>query len=161
MVTVVRSGDLEVKSITIDPEAIDPEDVELLQDMVLAAVNEGAALRPGARGHQDGRPAAAASPGSGATSGAWACPGSASACIAARRPTRARSPSSASCRASAQRTAQRLAFHILRAAAEEALALADAIREVKERIGLCEVCFNLAEGPRCRSAQDERRDAGA
>jgi nucleoid-associated protein EbfC len=41
MVTVKVSGDLEVKSITIDPEAVDPEDVELLQDMVLAAVNEG------------------------------------------------------------------------------------------------------------------------
>jgi len=41
MVTVKVSGDLDVKSITIDPEAVDPEDVELLQDMVLAAVNEG------------------------------------------------------------------------------------------------------------------------
>ena len=56
------------------------------------------------------------------------------------------------------RTAQRLAFHILRACDEEAVALADAIREVKERIGLCEVCFNLAEGPRCRICADERRD---
>ena len=58
-----------------------------------------------------------------------------------------------------QRTAQRLAFHILRADAEDANALADAIREVKERIGLCEVCFNLADEPRCRICQDERRDA--
>jgi nucleoid-associated protein EbfC len=41
MVTVRVSGDLEVKSISIDPEAVDPEDVELLQDMVLAAINEG------------------------------------------------------------------------------------------------------------------------
>jgi nucleoid-associated protein EbfC len=41
MVKVVVSGDLEVKSIAIDPAAIDPEDPELLQDMVLAAVNEG------------------------------------------------------------------------------------------------------------------------
>ncbi len=57
------------------------------------------------------------------------------------------------------RTAQRLAFHLLRVAPEEATALADAIREVKERIGLCEVCFNLAEGPRCRICLDERRDA--
>jgi recombination protein RecR len=56
------------------------------------------------------------------------------------------------------RTAQRLAFHILRADPEEALALADAIREVKERIGLCEVCFNLAEGPRCRICDDQKRD---
>lgn len=58
------------------------------------------------------------------------------------------------------RTAQRLAFHILRASSEEALALADAIREVKERVGLCEVCFNLADEPRCRICQDERRDRG-
>ena len=57
-----------------------------------------------------------------------------------------------------QRTAQRLAFHILRAPNEEALALADAIREVKETVGLCEVCFNLAVGSRCRICEDERRD---
>jgi hypothetical protein len=41
MVTVEVSGDLHVKSIKIDPEAVDPDDVELLQDMVLAAINEG------------------------------------------------------------------------------------------------------------------------
>jgi len=57
-----------------------------------------------------------------------------------------------------QRTAQRLAFHLLRVEPEEALALADAIREVKEKIRLCEVCFNLADEPRCRICQDERRD---
>ena len=56
------------------------------------------------------------------------------------------------------RTAQRLAFHILRAEEEEALALADAIREVKARIGLCSVCFNLAEGERCRICEDPKRD---
>ncbi|MGB0092578.1 MAG: recombination mediator RecR [Solirubrobacteraceae bacterium] len=56
------------------------------------------------------------------------------------------------------RTAQRLAFHLLRASNEDAFALADAIREVKERIGLCEVCFNLADGPRCRICSDERRE---
>jgi recombination protein RecR len=57
------------------------------------------------------------------------------------------------------RTAQRLAFHILRASNEDALGLADAIREVKEKVGLCEVCFNLADEPRCRICQDTRRDA--
>ena len=40
MVTVKISGDLELREIQIDPEAVDPEDVELLQDMVLAATNE-------------------------------------------------------------------------------------------------------------------------
>jgi recombination protein RecR len=57
-----------------------------------------------------------------------------------------------------QRTAQRLAFHLLRVDAEEAGALADAIREVKARIRQCEICFNLADEPRCRICQDERRD---
>src|ERR671924_133649 len=41
------------------------------------------------------------------------------------------------------RTAQRLAFHLLRIPKEEALALADAIREVKDRIGFCRECGNL------------------
>src|SRR4051812_34657996 len=57
-----------------------------------------------------------------------------------------------------QRTAQRLAFHLLRAGDQDALGLAEAIREVKERIGLCEICFNLAEGPRCAVCEDTRRD---
>jgi recombination protein RecR len=56
------------------------------------------------------------------------------------------------------RTAQRLAFHLMRASEEDAFALAEAIREIKQRISLCEVCFNLAEGPRCRVCSDERRD---
>jgi recombination protein RecR len=56
------------------------------------------------------------------------------------------------------RTAQRLAFHLLRSSDEEALALARAISEVKERIGLCQTCFNLADGPTCRICADERRD---
>jgi recombination protein RecR len=58
------------------------------------------------------------------------------------------------------RTAQRLAFHILRTSAEDAAALAEAIREVKEKIGLCEVCFNLTDEARCRICQDPRRDHG-
>jgi recombination protein RecR len=57
-----------------------------------------------------------------------------------------------------QRTAQRLAFHVLREDDTEALALADAIREVKEKVGLCEVCFNLSEEPRCQVCEDPRRD---
>jgi recombination protein RecR len=56
------------------------------------------------------------------------------------------------------RTAQRLAFHILRADLDEATALADAIREVKERIGECERCFNLAEERLCPICLDQRRD---
>lgn len=43
MVTATVHGDLRIKSIEIDPEALDPEDVEMLQDMIVAAVNEGIA----------------------------------------------------------------------------------------------------------------------
>ncbi len=56
------------------------------------------------------------------------------------------------------RTAQRLAFHLLRASPEDANGLAEAIVEVKEKIGLCEICFNLTDEPRCRICQDQRRD---
>jgi recombination protein RecR len=58
------------------------------------------------------------------------------------------------------RTAQRLAFHLLRSTPEDATALAEAIREVKEKIGLCEVCFNLTDEARCRICEDPRRDHG-
>ena len=56
------------------------------------------------------------------------------------------------------RTAQRLAFHILRSSGEDANALAQAIVEVKEKIRLCEVCFNLTDEARCRICEDPRRD---
>jgi recombination protein RecR len=57
-----------------------------------------------------------------------------------------------------RRTAQRLAFHILKATEADALALADAIREVKERIGFCTECGNLTEEPLCQICADARRD---
>jgi recombination protein RecR len=56
------------------------------------------------------------------------------------------------------RTAQRLTFHLLRVPEEEALALADAIREVKERIGFCRECGNLTEEELCAICLDARRD---
>jgi len=40
MVKVTMSGDLELKSLAIEPDAVDPDDVEMLQDMVMAAINE-------------------------------------------------------------------------------------------------------------------------
>jgi len=56
------------------------------------------------------------------------------------------------------KSAQRLAFHLLRAPAEEANALAGAIRSAKERVTICSECFNVSEGERCRYCRDERRD---
>jgi recombination protein RecR len=57
-----------------------------------------------------------------------------------------------------QRTAQRLAFHLLRTPKEEALALAEAIVEVKERVRFCQECGNLTEDEVCAICLDVRRD---
>jgi recombination protein RecR len=57
-----------------------------------------------------------------------------------------------------QRTAQRLAFHLLRVPKEEALALAQALEEVKERVRFCRECGNLTEEETCEICRDARRD---
>jgi recombination protein RecR len=56
------------------------------------------------------------------------------------------------------KTAQRLAFHILRADSGRAESLARAISELKLRIGYCERCFNISEGPLCAICTSARRD---
>src|SRR5512133_1304380 len=56
------------------------------------------------------------------------------------------------------KTAERLAFHILKTEAPAAMALADAIRDVKTKIKRCQVCFNLSEGDLCQVCCDPRRD---
>lgn len=60
------------------------------------------------------------------------------------------------------RSAERLAHHLLKCPAEEALALADAIREAKDQIRHCEICFHLTEAgqDRCLLCNDPRRDHG-
>src|SRR6266567_4303217 len=57
------------------------------------------------------------------------------------------------------KTAQRLAFHLLRVDRVRAAALAQAIEEVKARIGYCERCYNIAEGGLCAICASPRRDA--
>jgi len=56
------------------------------------------------------------------------------------------------------KTAERLAFYILKTDREEAMALADAIRDVKTRIKRCKTCCNLAEDDICQICSDSRRD---
>ena len=58
-----------------------------------------------------------------------------------------------------QKTAQRLALHILRSPTEDSLRLADAIRAVKERVGLCGTCGNFSDEDPCRLCADPQRDA--
>lgn len=56
------------------------------------------------------------------------------------------------------KSAQRIAFHLLKVDREEANRLAGAILDARERVGFCERCFNIAEGPLCPVCADERRD---
>jgi recombination protein RecR len=56
------------------------------------------------------------------------------------------------------RTAQRLAFHLLRVPKDEALALAAALTDVKERVRFCAECGNLTEQETCEICRDARRD---
>ena len=56
------------------------------------------------------------------------------------------------------KTAERLAFHILKAQPTEAMALADAIRDVKTKTKRCEICYNLSEEAVCQICSDPRRD---
>ncbi len=56
------------------------------------------------------------------------------------------------------KSAQRIAYHLLKVPKEDALALASAVATAKERVRFCEVCHNLAEAPRCQICADERRD---
>ena len=57
-----------------------------------------------------------------------------------------------------QKTAQRLAFHLMKTDKEEALRLADAIRDVKERVSFCTQCRNIAEDALCEICLDPKRD---
>ncbi len=57
-----------------------------------------------------------------------------------------------------RKTAARLAFHILKATREEAFELADTIREVKEKVGFCSICYNITEEDPCKICRDPQRD---
>jgi recombination protein RecR len=57
------------------------------------------------------------------------------------------------------KSAQRIAFHLLKVPADDANRLARAITEAKDRVSFCERCFNVAEGPLCSLCTDDRRDA--
>lgn len=57
-----------------------------------------------------------------------------------------------------RKSAERLAYHLLRVSQNEALALANAIRQVRENVSYCSVCYNLAEGPLCDVCNDPGRE---
>lgn len=58
------------------------------------------------------------------------------------------------------KSAQRLAFHMLKSPAEDSVRLTEAISEMKDRVRFCEQCFNISEEPLCLICSDVRREAG-
>ena len=58
-----------------------------------------------------------------------------------------------------RKSAERLAFHLLRVSENEAMALSEAIRRVRQDVRYCEVCFNLSESETCKLCGDQSRDA--
>src|SRR6266511_4287824 len=139
MVTVTATGGLEIKEIKISPEAIDSEDPELLADMVVAAVNE--ALRS-AKSLMESKLGSAMG----------GMPGMFSPSVDNLVAQLTRLPGVG------MRTAQRLAFHVLRVPKEEALELASAIADVKDRVRFCQECGNLTEDEVCEICRAARRD---
>ena len=144
------TGKQELVSVTIDPSAVDPDDVEMLQDLVIAAVND--ALRASqelaeqkmARRHR--RPQA---------------PGHVA-------PSRVATPliepvarlieSFARLPGIGPKTAQRLTYHLLRAPDAEARTLAAALVAVRDQVVFCERCFNISDAPLCAICRDPGRD---
>jgi recombination protein RecR len=57
------------------------------------------------------------------------------------------------------KSAQRIAFHLLKLTKPDAVRLADAIIQAKDRVSFCQRCFNIAEGDACELCTDDRRDA--
>ncbi len=136
MVTVVMNGAKQVQSLKIDPEAVSKDDVEMLQDLILAAINDAQRkvdeALPEADGRDDGRPEDSRP-------------------VLMSRPdplTRLieqlqRLPGIGA------KSAQRLAFHVLKTPREEVERLAEAMRDVKDRVTYCSVCSNITDTDPC------------
>ncbi|MGL6226006.1 MAG: recombination mediator RecR [Thermoguttaceae bacterium] len=58
-----------------------------------------------------------------------------------------------------KKSAERIAYHLLKISAEEAFALSDSIRDVKEKVQYCKTCFNLSEEEQCSICRDTRRNS--
>ena len=139
MVTVVVNGAKQVQSLKIDPEVVSKDDVEMLQDLIVAAINDAQRKADEAMAQKMG----------GMLPPGMKLPGMSS--------TDARSPiRSTRLIEELQRLpgigpkgAQRLAFHILKTPREQTDRLVDALRDVKERVTYCSVCNNITDVDPC------------
>ena len=147
-VKVVANGKKQIISIEIKPEVVDPEDIEMLQDLVLSAVNE--ALRS-ADEMSAGKMAQL-------TGGINEYPGTIlmqhySNHIDQLIERLGKLPGIG------YKTAQRLAFYIINMPKDEVIGLANAMQNAKEHITYCEVCYNISDANPCSICDSKTRDS--
>lgn len=150
MVKVTVNGEMELVNLTIDPDALDPEDVDMLQDMIMAAVNEAV------RGVNElANKQMAPSP---AASTSRACRSKTHIYMSANHSLQKLLDELGRLPGIGPKSAQRIAYYLLEADAEEARRLAEAILEVKQEVHFCSRCFNYATADECSICQDPMRD---
>ena len=137
MVTVVVNGSKQLQSLRIDPEVVSKEDVEMLQDLILAAVND-------AHRKVDEQLGQSMS----GLLGGLKIPGTLLA-LSLPEPLTRLVEQLQKLPGIGAKSAQRLAFHILRHPREDAERLCDAIRDVKERVTYCSTCNNITDTDPC------------
>ena len=165
VVTVTMTGTGEVTEVTLAPEVVDPDDVEMLQDLIVAALHDAGlkvtemqreamgalgGLDLGSLGDMFGGLAG------GAGSDETSAVGDRVAVYAG--PVQDLIDELGRLPGVGPKSAQRIAFHLLKVDAPDALRLARAIAEVKEKVSFCRTCFNVAEGELCGICADGRRD---
>ena len=148
MVTVVVNGAKQVQSLKIDPEVVSKEDVEMLQDLIVAAINDA---------HRKADEEMSQKMGGMLPPGIEAAQGCN--CVRSHRSRSIRLIEELQrLPGIGPKGAQRLAFHILKTPREQTERLADALREVKERVTYCSVCNNITDVDPCAYCSSDGRD---
>ena len=147
VVRVRTTGTGQVLGVSIDPEVVDPNDVAMLEDLVVAALHDMNAQLLEIQREAMGPLAGSRRRLRRRLMAVYAQPVQELIDELGRLP------------GVGPKSAQRIAFHLLKVEKVDALRLARAITEAKDRVTFCEQCFNIAEGPVCELCADERRDA--
>ena len=145
MVTVVANGSKQVMSLKIDPEVVSKDDVEMLQDLILAAINDAHRKVDEAMQSNVGRDARRQDPGILRH-------------VPHPEPLARLIEQFQRLPGIGAKGAQRLAFHVLRTPREDADRLCEAIRDVKERVTYCTVCNTITDVDPCVYCTDTTRD---
>ena len=156
MVTVVVNGAKQVQSLKIDPEVVSKDDVEMLQDLIVAAINDAHRKADEADGAEDGRHAAARPEDCDRAMSLNF--DSTSVDVPPRLRSSDSSRSCSACPASGRRARSVSRFTSCKTPREQTDRLVDALRDVKERVTYCSVCNNITDVDPCAFCSNDARD---